>query len=53
MRERHQTQPRKVRFQGPKRYVAWVIISERGIKANLEKITTITQMGPIQNIKGV
>ena len=29
------------------------IISERGIKANPEKISAITRMGPIQNIKGV
>jgi hypothetical protein len=29
------------------------IVSECGIKANLEKITTITWMGPIQNVKGV
>ena len=29
------------------------IVSERGIKANLEKISAITRMGPIQNIKGV
>ena len=29
------------------------IVSERGIKANSEKILAITRMGPIQNIKGV
>ena len=29
------------------------IISERGIEANLEKISAITRMGLIQNIKGV
>ena len=29
------------------------IVSERGIKANLEKISAITRMGTIQNIKGV
>jgi hypothetical protein len=29
------------------------IISERGIKANLEKITAITKMGPICDLKGV
>ena len=28
------------------------IVSERGIKANLEKISAITGMGPIQNMKG-
>jgi hypothetical protein len=29
------------------------IISERGIEANPEKISTITQMGPIRDLKGV
>ena len=29
------------------------IVSKRDIKANLEKISAITRMGPIQNIKGV
>jgi hypothetical protein len=29
------------------------VISERGIEANLEKITAITRMGLIQNAKGV
>jgi hypothetical protein len=29
------------------------IISEHGIEANLEKISTIARMGPIQNLKGV
>jgi hypothetical protein len=29
------------------------IVSEHGIKANLEKITAITRIGLIQNIKGV
>jgi hypothetical protein len=29
------------------------IVSERDIEANSEKITAITQMGLIQNIKGV
>ena len=29
------------------------IVSEHGIKANPEKISAITRMGPIQNIKGV
>ena len=28
------------------------IISERGIKANLEKILIVMRMGPIQKIKG-
>ena len=30
-----------------------LIISECGIEANPEKISVITRMGPIQNIKGV
>ena len=29
------------------------IVSKRGIEANPEKISAITRMGPIQNIKGV
>jgi hypothetical protein len=29
------------------------IISERGIKANPEKIAAITKMGPIRDLKGV
>ena len=29
------------------------IVSERGIEANPEKITAITRMGPIQNLKRV
>ena len=28
------------------------IISERGIEANPEKMSAITRMGPIKNIKG-
>jgi hypothetical protein len=29
------------------------IISESGIKTNMDKISAIMRMGPIQNIKGV
>ena len=29
------------------------IVSERGIEANPDKISAITSMGPIQNVKGV
>ena len=29
------------------------IVSERGIEANPEKITAISNMGPIHNVKGV
>ena len=28
-------------------------MSERGIEANLKKITTISNMGPIRNVNGV
>ena len=40
-------------FRGPGGMLLGFIISERGIEANLEKISAITRMGPIQNIKGV
>jgi uncharacterized protein with von Willebrand factor type A (vWA) domain len=42
-----------MRLWSPKRYALGFIVSERDIEANPEKITTITRMGPIQNIKGV
>jgi hypothetical protein len=29
------------------------IISERGIEASLEKISAITKMGPIRDLKGI
>ena len=29
------------------------IVSERGIEANPEKITAISNMGPVRNVKGV
>jgi hypothetical protein len=29
------------------------VVSERDIEANLEKISAITDMGPIKNLKGV
>ena len=29
------------------------VVSERGIEVNPEKVTTITSMGPIGNVKGV
>jgi hypothetical protein len=29
------------------------IVSERGIEANLEKVSAITSMGPIKDVKGV
>ena len=40
-------------FKVPRGMLLGFIISEHGIKANLEKISAITRMGPIQNIKGV
>jgi hypothetical protein len=39
--------PKKCIFGVPRGMLLWFIVSERGIKANLEKITTITKMGPI------
>jgi hypothetical protein len=29
------------------------VVSERGIESNLEKISTIMEMGPIKNLKGI
>jgi hypothetical protein len=29
------------------------IVSEQGIEANLEKVSAITNMGPIKEVKGV
>ena len=40
-------------FGIPRGMLLGFIISERGIKANPEKILAIMRMGPIQNIKGV
>ena len=45
--------PEKCIFGVPRVMLLGFIISERGIKANPEKISAITRMGPIQNIKGV
>ena len=45
--------PEKCIFGVPRGMLLGFIISERGIEANLEKISAITRMGPIQNIKGV
>ena len=45
--------PEKCVFEVPRGTLLGFIVSERGIEANLEKISTITRMGPIQNIKGV
>ena len=45
--------PEKCVFGVPRGMLLGFIISERGIEANPEKISAITRMGPIQNIKGV
>jgi hypothetical protein len=42
-----------MRFWGPEGHAAWVHIFERSIEDNPEKISTITRMGLIQNVKGV
>ena len=44
--------PKKYVFGVPRGMLLGFIVSERGIEANLEKISAITRMGPIQNIKG-
>ena len=45
--------PEKCVFGVPRGMLLGFIVSEHGIKANPEKISAITKMGPIQNIKGV
>ena len=45
--------PEKFVFGVPRGMLLGFIISEHGIEANPEKISAITRMGPIQNIKGV
>ena len=45
--------PKKCVFGVPRGMLLGFIVSERGIEANLEKISAIMRMGPIQNIKGV
>ena len=45
--------PEKCVFGVPRGMLLGFIVSERGIEANLEKISAITRMGSIQNIKGV
>ena len=44
--------PEKCVFRVPRDMLLGFIVSECGIKANPEKISAITRMGPIQNIKG-
>jgi hypothetical protein len=45
--------PEKCVFGVPRGMLLGFIVSERGIEANLEKITAITNMGPIKDLKGV
>ena len=45
--------PEKCVFGVPKGTILGFIVSERGIKANLEKIAEINRLGPIKNLKGV
>jgi len=45
--------PKKCVFGVPRGMLIGFIVSERGIEANPEKISAITRMGPIQNVKGV
>ena len=45
--------PEKCVFGVPKGKLLGYIVSERGIKANPEKIVAISNMGPIRNVKGV
>jgi hypothetical protein len=45
--------PEKCVFGVPRGMLLGFIVSERGIKANPEKISAITKMGPIRDLKGV
>jgi len=45
--------PEKCIFGVPRGMLLGFIISQRGIEANHEKINAITNMGPIQSLKGV
>ena len=45
--------PEKCVFGVPRGMLLGFIVFEHGIEANPEKISAITRMGPIQNIKGV
>ena len=44
--------PKKCVFGVPRGMLLGFIVSEHGIEANLEKISAITRMGTIQNMKG-
>jgi hypothetical protein len=45
--------PEKCVFSVPRGMLLGFIISERDIEANPKKITAITKMGPIHDLKGV
>jgi hypothetical protein len=45
--------PAKCDFGVPQGMLLGFIVSERGIEANLKKVSVITNMGPIKDIKGV
>jgi hypothetical protein len=45
--------PEKYIFGVPRVMLLGFVVSERGIEANLEKISSIMDMGPIKNPKGV
>jgi ribonuclease HI len=45
--------PDKCVFGVPRGMLLGFVVSERGIEANPEKISAITAMGPIRNVKGV
>jgi hypothetical protein len=45
--------PEKCVFGVPSGMLLGFIVSQRGIEANPEKISAITNMGPIQNLNGV
>jgi hypothetical protein len=45
--------PEKCVFRVPRGMLLGFVVSERGIEANLEKISAIMDMGPIKNLKGV
>jgi hypothetical protein len=45
--------PEKCVFGVPRGMLLGFIVSERGIDSNLKKITAITSMGPIKDLKGV
>jgi hypothetical protein len=45
--------PEKSIFRVPNGMLLGFVVSERGIEANPKKISAITNMGPIKNLKGV